>query len=212
MAAHFAAYRTVEPAAEPLLLTDVKDWLRVDTDDTTQDSLISSLIADARDRCERVTQLALITQTWRQSLDRFPFWGWDTPLSSFWGQPGTYYDPSIDPRMIRLNRYPVASITYLKYVDTNGVLQTLASDQYELDLEGQPARLRPAYGLYWPVTRNQINSVQITYVAGYGAAASNVPGQVRQRLLAHISYCYEHRLEQDEEYLNKLFDSLRWTW
>lgn len=67
------------PAVEPLKLADVKDHLRVTSDD--EDVLISSLIPVAREMAEQRTHRALIDQEWRDrciaapdrlSLGRWP--------------------------------------------------------------------------------------------------------------------------------------------
>lgn len=54
--------RSVAPAAEPLLLADVKLHLRVEH--SADDTLITALIQAAREQAESYTGRALITQTW----------------------------------------------------------------------------------------------------------------------------------------------------
>jgi len=58
------------PAAEPVTLADAKAWLRVEHDD--DDDVIAALIAGARSHVEAQTRRALITQSWRLVLDRWP--------------------------------------------------------------------------------------------------------------------------------------------
>jgi len=59
--------RTVAPAAEPLLLADVKLHLRVEHN--ADDALITALIQAAREQAEDYTGRALITQTWALTDD-----------------------------------------------------------------------------------------------------------------------------------------------
>ncbi len=65
------------PAAEPLLLPEAKAFLRIVHDD--DDALIAALIAAARGQIEALTRRALLSQTWRIVLDRWPKDGRITP-------------------------------------------------------------------------------------------------------------------------------------
>ncbi|PZN51615.1 MAG: hypothetical protein DIU65_11005, partial [Proteobacteria bacterium] len=56
-------FRTVEPAAEPVTLAEVKVHLRIDG--TTEDELVAGLVRAARQEVERATGMALIEQSWR---------------------------------------------------------------------------------------------------------------------------------------------------
>lgn len=58
------------PAVEPLSLAETKDYLRVEHND--DDDLIGALIAASRIHVEAQTRRALITQTWRITLDAWP--------------------------------------------------------------------------------------------------------------------------------------------
>jgi hypothetical protein len=55
------------PGEEPVALADAKAWCRIDTDD--DDALVTALIAAARLEVESFTGRALITQSWRLSLE-----------------------------------------------------------------------------------------------------------------------------------------------
>jgi uncharacterized phiE125 gp8 family phage protein len=58
------------PAFEPLSLAEAKAFLRVETSD--DDDVIGVLIAGARIHVEVQTRRALITQSWRISIDVWP--------------------------------------------------------------------------------------------------------------------------------------------
>ena len=60
------------PAVEPITLTEMKAYLRVDDDDGAQDDLISGLIKAARLMVEAASRRILIEQHWRVVLDRWP--------------------------------------------------------------------------------------------------------------------------------------------
>jgi uncharacterized phiE125 gp8 family phage protein len=176
----------VGPAAEPVTLAEAKLHCRVDI--STDDSLISGLITEAREWAERYTRRALVTQTWRVWFDDFPEVedycppGSTSPLASLWLPGGK-----------------VASISSVQYTAPDGTLTTLAAPNYTLDSKGhdRQARLVPAYGLSWPSTRDVPNAVQVEYVVGYGNAAA-VPPVIRQAILLHAGWGYEHREATDK--------------
>ena len=58
------------PAAEPVSLADMKARLRLLT--TDDDRLVTTLIAAARAHLESVLSVALLSQTWRLSLEDWP--------------------------------------------------------------------------------------------------------------------------------------------
>lgn len=153
------------PAAEPVSLSEAKAHLRVT--DTGEDSLITSFIAAARGWVEDFTQRALITQTWDYKLDAFV---------------GTMEIPLP----------PLQSVTSIKYFDTAGVEQTLASTEYTVDTAAERGLVRLAYGKSWPATHVQANAVTIRFIAGYGAAAA-VPGTIKAACLLLLGELYARR-------------------
>lgn len=163
------------PASEPVTLQEAKDHLRVEV--TTDDALIGRLITDAREWAERYTRRGLITQTWRLWLDEFPDG-----------------DDADEYSTVMLPGGKVQSVSSVKYTDTAGAIQTLDPAGYTLSSRGPDAiaRLRPSYGNTWPATRDQADAVQVEYVVGYGAAAA-VPSQIKQAVLLHVGWHYEHR-------------------
>lgn len=55
------------PGEEPVSLAEAKAWCRIDSND--EDDLVSALIAAARLQVESETRRALVTQSWRLTLD-----------------------------------------------------------------------------------------------------------------------------------------------
>lgn len=55
------------PGEEPVSLAEAKAWCRIDSSD--EDDLVTALITAARLQVESETRRALITQSWRLSLD-----------------------------------------------------------------------------------------------------------------------------------------------
>lgn len=154
------------PAEEPVNWAKAAAHLRIDN--TEEIPLILALITTARQEAEKITRRALITQTWELVLDSFPACGVDIPLPT------------------------LQSVTSVKYTGSNGAEQTLSSAAYQVDSDSEPARIVPAYGYLWPVTLNQLNTVRIRYVCGYGLAAA-VPAAIKQWMLVRIATLYENR-------------------
>ena len=160
--------RTVPPTTEPVTLAMAKAHLRVD--DNEEDPLIAQVIEAAREWCEDFQRRSFCSQTWRLTLDEFP---------------------SCD--VIELPRPPLASVSSITYVDSDGATQTLSSGDYTVDTDSEPGRVILGYDESWPSTRDVPNAVTITYVAGYGANDSFVPAKVKQAMLLLIGHWFENR-------------------
>ena len=154
-------------AAEPLSVADCRLQCRID--DSVLDSLIAVYIAAARAQAEFKTRRRLITQQWRQTIDRFP----------------TDAD-------IRLEVPPVVSVEAVTYRDTAGTTQTLSSSLYVLDAAVLPGYVLPAYGTTWPSTIDSPNAVSIDLTAGYGPAGTDVPADIRLWMLMVVGFCIAH--------------------
>ena len=129
------------PTSEPLHIDYAKQHLRIDH--TEEDVYVEGLIAAVRSECEAWRNECLVSQTWDLRLD-----GWPN-------------DDIIIPRV------PVASVSSITYVDTDGVTQTLATSYYTVDAYSRPARIALAYQQTWPTVRGVVNAITIRFVAGY---------------------------------------------
>lgn len=159
-----------EPAVEPVSLTEARTSIGWMEEDSTHDDKLSSLITFARREVEQYTRKALITQTWRLSLDEFP----------------------VDK--IRLPRPPLLSVTSVQYDPETGSAVTLvAGTDYQVITSEKPGYVLPAYNEVWPVARHYPDSVRITYQAGFGPEQSDVPEQYRQVILNIVTFCFEMR-------------------
>lgn len=103
----------------------------------------------------------------------------------------TFYADCFEPEIL-LRVCPVQSIEAVRYVDPAGATQTLSPSAYQLDAVSEPARLVPAYGYTWPQTREQINSVEVEFIAGYADGAS-VPDHAKHAILLLVGHWYENR-------------------
>ena len=165
---------TTAPATEVWTLSEVKNYLKVDT--SADDTLITTLLQSAREVAERYLNQALITQTITEKLDRL-------------SNPTIYLSVS-----------PVIAVSSFQYQDGVNSTQTYDAANYVVDTFEKPARLSLAYGKTWPTLYGNINDVNITYTAGYGSTAASVPMQIRQAILMMIADSYDNR----EDYVKKL--------
>lgn len=134
---------------------------------TTGDPLLSALIIAARQQAEKETGRALITQQWE------------------------YTDDDFDCR-IQLPKPALISVQSVKYLDTNGVQQTLDSGEYQVVTSELVGYLQPAYSKSWPAYRPQPDSIVVAYTCGYGAASA-VPQSIKAWMLMAISTLYSQR-------------------
>ncbi len=185
-------------SATPITLVEAKAHLRVDHDD--EDTLISSLIQGSTDYAQNFTHRQFVNTTFVMNLDAFPSTNGSSnsnctvTSSSNKIFSGRWYNNST--RQIVLPFPPSVSITSIVYIDTDGSSQTLATDQYALDVLSEPGRLYNTFGNSWPSTQAIQNAVLVTYVAGYGTAATDTPEGIRQAILLMIGAWYENREEE----------------
>lgn len=222
------------PAAEPVTLAWMKQYLRVDTGYTDDDALISGLIQAAREYGEKLTGRALAQRTFRQVLDSFPYYI-DTIQSALAYPPNYYSLPLYSTtlwnysQMIKLAPPPVVSVQQFRYVDANGNDQALDIDvDFVLDIETEPGRIFPLPGKYWPPSLYVANSVAIDFTAGYDpnpsattsttTATTNPPGEqsdqkvdlavpqsIVQAITMLAAFWYDHRGEAVPDNLTNLF-------
>lgn len=173
------------PAAEPVTLAEAKAHLRVEIAD--DDALIADLVAAARQAAESHTRRALITQTWRLTLDRFP----GKPLP-WWDGVREGADVPEPANAIELPRPPLQSVTSVTAYDDADAATVMAATDYFVDSDHEPGRVVLRSGKTWPVVLRVAAGVEIEYVAGYGAA-TDVPEAIRQGLLLLVGHFYENR-------------------
>lgn len=154
--------------AEPVSLADARQHLKLDTSGGTHpdDGLVADLIVAARQHVENLTGRSLVAATRTEYFD-----GWQDEFVLAWA--------------------PVASVTSVKYVATDGTLTTLSSTVYRTDLASLRARITLEYGQSWPDARAVTNAVQIVYAT---APAAAVTGALRQAVMLLAAHWYESRI------------------
>jgi uncharacterized phiE125 gp8 family phage protein len=162
---------TTGPTIEPITRALAKEHCEIPAADSQHDTYIDALITAAREHYERRTHRALINRTLALTLDRFP--DGNVPLWLPWS--------------------PISSVTSIVYTDTNGTPQTWANSNYAVQKNIEPGRVVLAYDKQWPSYRLQASGITVTYVAGYGAAASSVPANAVHALKLLIRHWFENR-------------------
>ena len=155
------------PISEPVSLSEVKTHLRLTTD-TTEDTLITSLIERARLYWENRTGRALASQTREAHRSRWPA--------------GDYFEIP-DP--------PLSSVTSLIYVDSAGTETTMtATTDYLVDADSDVGRIVLPYGTNWPsFISYPIRPIRVRYVCGY----TDTPEPIKHAMLLTIGNWYENR-------------------
>jgi len=160
---------TPASSTEPVTRTEAKAHLRVDH--TNDDSYIDGLITSARKRAEQFLHRKLLEHTLTGYLDEWP--SGDSIILPFGN---------------------LQSVSTVKYTDTDGDQSTFDSGDYIEATETEPGQVILAYGESWPsVTLYPSNPIEIIFVAGYGAAASDVPEPIRHAIKLIIGDMYENR-------------------
>lgn len=178
------SFKLVTPAAA-IVTTDVaKKHLNVEHAEDNAE--IDRLVAAATRYIEKRTARQFGQATWKLFLDGF----------------------GAGP--IEIRKCPVSDVTEVKYIDPDGAEQTLAS--FQKDIVSEPARIAPAVGESWPITRRQLNAVEITFTAGY----TDIPEEAVQVVLLLLGHWYVNREGMGttralEFAIEALKDSLRWT-
>ena len=155
------------PAAEPLELDDLKAHLRLDGED--EDQYLASLITTSRLHVEAAMGLALITQRWLWQADRWP--------------PGG---------CVELPIRPVQAIEQVSVMTAGASEDVIGAGDYEADIAGGVARLVAASGSL-PQPGVRLGGARITFRAGFGDGAGDVPDQIRHALKLLAAHWYEVR-------------------
>jgi hypothetical protein len=179
---------------------EAKTHLNETLADALNDEYIDTLIQLVRVEAENALQRTLITCTWQLTLDAFPMRTGSSYPPAWPMLASSRAWPASGP--ITLLKPPIQSIDWVKYVDVNGVLQTLDPSAYRL-VKKEPGELWPTYGASWPTAQDVAGAVQVQFKAGYGDDASAVPMPIIHWCKLALSELYEGRSLNAELYDGK---------
>ena len=151
---------TTQPAYYPVRLQDMKAHLDVDYD--TDDDLIMHLIMEAVGAVESYLRGALISTTYTITMDDLE------DIQNF-------------------DRFPLQSVTSVKYYDTDDAQQTLATASYRVDTNSKPPRLEI---VTMPSYKDRINAIEVIAVFGW-SDANDIPKEIIQAIKKKVKDWYD---------------------
>ncbi len=145
---HATSVIVTPPVLEPLTLAEAKLWAGFDwAAGDAREPLLSSAIVAARSKVEHDTGLALLTQTRDVYFDALPGSIVSLPAQS----------------------QPLQSVTTIKSTDSAGAVQTLAADQYHVDVAS--GRVGLSLVGSWPSDVRSFQPFVIRLVSGWTSVA-----------------------------------------
>ncbi|OIO03165.1 MAG: hypothetical protein AUJ49_05020 [Desulfovibrionaceae bacterium CG1_02_65_16] len=156
------------PSSLPVTVAEAKEHMVVST--SADDSLIAAFIAAATDAAQGITGRQLVEAEYELVLDQFPtrFPGW---LCGEWLEHNSIELPL--PPLLSVEAQP--AVSSIKYIDAEGVEQTMPTADYTVDADSLLGRVYPAYGKSWPATRAVPNAVRIRYICGWPMGEATSP-------------------------------------
>lgn len=164
--------------------------------------LLASYIRSARLYAEAACRQSMLTQQWVLYLDSFPSAGgyYNRAIRELWpslgGLPsGLGFYPGLVPNstgVIDIPGPPLQALNSVQYLDFQGNTRTVSSSAYNVST-GVPGRIQPQFSTVWPISRPTIDSVLITFTAGFGDTADSVPDNIRTGIMMLAAHWYENR-------------------
>ena len=142
---------------EPVTVTQLKLYCGIDVSFATDDELLTAAISAGREFVENETGRQLPAATYDLTLDKFP-------------------------KMIYVPRPPLATITSIKYQDTDDAEQTLATSVYDVDSvdTDRVSRIVLKSGQQWPAVYTGINGIVVRFTCGYATVPAVLLATVKQ--------------------------------
>jgi uncharacterized phiE125 gp8 family phage protein len=171
--------RLAMPTQMLMSLAEVKARLRIDISE--DDNGLERLIERATRLAESRTQRALLTQQWAFTASGFPN----------------------ASKGIALPLPPLQRVDVISYINQNGVMQTLSSDDYLVDTTGLVGMITPAYGKAWPHIQRRANAVRVEFTCGC-ETVSDVEPDIVLAVLQLIAHFDVNRDSGDKSFENAL--------
>lgn len=151
------------PVLEPFTVEEAKAQIR--SVQNQEDGLVQAKIKAARQSAENYLSRGLLTQSWTLNTSDFTTFI-PLPMAA-----------------------PLQSVTSVKYYDTDGTQQTLATSYYDVDTVSRPGQIALAANQSWPALQSlrRVNRVEIIYVVGY-TSRDLIPEDIREGMRILIGY------------------------
>jgi len=176
-------------ATDVVTTAQVKANLRIASDDSTHDTQIGVCKDASISVAKEYLQKSLINRTLKLSLDNIPYS--DSILPN---KEGITTGPFLEyrQRSVSLPFSPLVSVSSVKTFDDSDTETTMASSRYYVDTASDYGRVVLRTGETWDDMLRVANAIEITYVAGYGSSASDVPSAIKQGIIVLASHYFEN--------------------
>lgn len=146
--------------------TEAKNHLRLKHSE--EDTLLTPYTLAAYRYVEQRANRFILSQTWTGFLNWFP---------------------SVEIDLAQPN---VTAVTHVKYnAETTGTLTTLSTDVYEVDFYTPTGIIVLKTDQSWPETFDQVNAVEVKFVAGW--AVADVPEDIVNAIKLVLTYLWDNR-------------------
>lgn len=176
------------PGIEPISLLEARTFIRVDSHE--DDELITRLITVSRQAVEAFTARSLIQQSWLFTVNA----GYGSALSDGFYLSGLQ---SRGVQGIELPRSPFIELTTCPQLKDDYGTRDL--HDYRLDTAGRVARMH--FGATASALLGGKGDIHITFSAGYGDKAEDVPEAIRQAILMGVADLYEKRTGTNDNHI-----------
>lgn len=156
------------PALEPVTIADARAFLRISTE--SEDEILRRIIKTARELVEAEAGLALVDQTWRLRVDRWPRSG-----------------------RLAIFKYPVKAVTAVVAYRPDGSAISMEPEEFMLQHGRRPQRV---YMAQYPDAQT-FCGLEVDFIAGFGETGVEVPDALKQAILTLTAHLYENRAGLD---------------
>jgi uncharacterized phiE125 gp8 family phage protein len=129
---------------------------------------------------------------------------------SFINKPHIAYWHNSFPSVLGFRCAPeLFEVINIKYLDTDGVEQTLAADQYKIYKWENIINIVPAESVVWPEVIDEPDAVKLRTLLGYGNDTADVPNDIQIGLAQIVTHMFNNRGDCSETnmYIEKILTS-----
>lgn len=164
----------------PISIRDMKIHLRIEHDD--HDPLIESYIEAGVDKIEGGANICLVSQTWN-----------------------AYFRYDEVAELIRLWKFPVATIVSVKYYDSDNAVQTDAAGNRTESLKGHPATILFEDA---PTVYSRTDAMDVEFTAGF----TTIPSDILLAIKLYVARVYANPSDPVDEkigFVEKVIEKYR---
>ena len=170
---YFPYFVETPPASLPVTLDEVKEHLKLDPTDASQDAYLTLLISAATEFCEEYTRRTLIYTEFKTYRNFFA-------------------------ARIELRRSIYQSLTSFKYTVSGSLITVDPTLYYTTKDKDYSSIVLNENQCYPSDGDDSLQGIEIIFVAGLGATSTDIPPKLKLGLLNHIASLYENRGDCDK--------------